>query len=164
MPDKTEHPGLDCLFCKTKDQERAFCETENFKAIYNIAPILPGHSLILPKNHIQSIFELTEKELFEMFQLARRVTTGLKTYFNCDGSDWTIQDGESAGQTIQHLHLHIIPRFPFDLPGENEWYDFIIENEKDLKDSNSRKKLDTNEYNFITDQLYKSFEENNEFI
>lgn len=153
MNNTSRRLNSDCIFCNKGKSGIAFFESENFRAIYNISPILPGHSLIIPKKHVQSIFELSDSELSEMMLVARTVTTGLKTYFNCDGSDWTIQDGESAGQTVGHLHMHIIPRFPNDLPLGTEWYDYIKDNEKIIKESKSRKKLDSIEYKAITKKL-----------
>jgi diadenosine tetraphosphate (Ap4A) HIT family hydrolase len=88
-----------------------------------------------------------------MMVFARKITLVLKTFFNCDGFDWTIQDGVSAGQTVAHLHLHIIPRKPFDMPESNEWYSKIPPNEAQLLDSDHRERLSDEEYNAITNKL-----------
>ena len=85
-----------------------------------------------------------------MMIFARKITAVLKTVFKCDGFDWTIQDGVSAGQTVPHLHLHIIPRKPFDLPESNEWYSKIPENESKLLDSQQRARMNDHEYDAIT--------------
>lgn len=143
----------DCLFCRKGIVEKSFSQSPNFKAIYNIAPILPGHSLIIPKLHYTSLFELPDAEIAEMMVFAKEITSVLKTFFDCDGFDWTIQDGVSAGQTVPHLHLHIIPRKPLDLPEGNEWYSKIPENEKQLLDSLHRKRLNNLDYMAITAKL-----------
>lgn len=146
-------PGGYCIFCSQRVTGSAFYKNSDFAAIYNIAPILPGHSLIIPNKHYKSLYELTDAELSEMMVFARKITSVLKTYFNCDGFDWTIQDGESAGQTVPHLHLHIIPRKTGDLPESNEWYSKISQNELQLLDSEQRERLSDEEYLAITNKL-----------
>jgi bis(5'-adenosyl)-triphosphatase len=145
-----------CIFCRSEIAGKSFYKTANFSAIYNIAPILAGHSLIIPNKHCESLFELTEKELGEMMVFARKITSVLKTFFDCDGFDWTIQDGVSAGQTVPHLHLHIIPRKPLDLPETNEWYSKIPNSEAGILDSENRARLNVQEYNEITRRLSKA--------
>ena len=153
MEQPTNETGVNCLFCHTEIIEKSFCTTVRFSALYNIAPILPGHSLIIPNTHYESLFELPDDELGEMMVFARKITAVLKTVFNCDGFDWTIQDGVSAGQTIPHLHLHIIPRKPLDLPESNEWYSKIPHSEASILDSENRTRLNDREYDKITDRL-----------
>jgi bis(5'-adenosyl)-triphosphatase len=145
-----------CIFCHKEILAKSFYTTEQFSAFYNIAPILPGHSLIIPIKHYESLFELSEDEISEMMVFARKITSVLKTVFNCDGFDWTIQDGVSAGQTVPHLHLHIIPRKPLDIPESNEWYSKIRQNEAHLLDSVNRERLSDVEYDSITQLLKKA--------
>jgi len=146
--------GIDnCIFCRKEFTKKTFCRTTRFSAYYNISPILPGHSLVIPNTHHESLFELSDEELGEMMLFARKITSVLKTVFHCDGFDWTIQDGISAGQTVPHLHLHIIPRKPLDMPESNEWYSKIEENEKQILDSDLRERLNDQDYNTITAML-----------
>ena len=156
MNNFTNHSNADCPFCRKEIIEKSFCTITRFSALYNIAPILPGHSLIIPNNHYESLFELSDDELSEMMLFARKITLVLKTVFECDGFDWTIQDGISAGQTVPHLHLHIIPRKPLNLPVGDEWYSKIPQNEAHLLDRDNRERLSDNEYNIITQQLKKA--------
>jgi bis(5'-adenosyl)-triphosphatase len=156
MNNSTNIPINNCSFCRKEIFEKSFCTTSRFSAFYNIAPILPGHSLIIPNKHYESLFELSDEELSEMMVFARKITSVLKTVFNSDGFDWTIQDGISAGQTVPHLHLHIIPRVTKDLRDGDEWYNHISENESILKDNMSRKVLKSKEYDKITKQLYRA--------
>ena len=153
MHQQTDPTDQNCIFCRKDFIESSFCSTSRFSAFYNIAPILPGHSLIIPNAHYESLFELSDDELGEMMQFARKITSVLKTFFNCDGFDWTIQDGVSAGQTIPHLHLHIIPRKLLDLPESKNWYIKIHENENQMLDSQQRLRLNEDEYNTITNKL-----------
>lgn len=153
MLQTTDKPGENCHFCREEVVGKSFCTSPGFSALYNISPILPGHSLIIPDNHYISLFELSEKELGEMMVFARKITAVLKTVFNCDGFDWTIQDGISAGQTVPHLHLHIIPRKPKDLTDGGEWYSKIQKNEAQMLDSDQRERISDKEYNAITARL-----------
>lgn len=153
MTEPLNQPVAPCIFCKSEISGKSFYATVQFSAFYNIAPILPGHSLVIPNKHYESLFELSDDELSKMIVFARKVTSVLKTVFNCDGFDWTIQDGVSAGQTVPHLHLHIIPRKPLDLPETNEWYNKITPSEEGMLDSENRARLNDKEYVEITERL-----------
>jgi bis(5'-adenosyl)-triphosphatase len=111
-----------CPFCKTDNQLLAFASTENFRAIYNLSPILPGHSLVIPVKHVTSLFDLDEEEISNFFSFARKVTAFLCEFYQSEAYDWSLQEGTEAGQSIDHLHLHIIPRKPGDLGETGEWY------------------------------------------
>ncbi len=142
-----------CLFCKKEIANKSFYSSKQFRAIYNIAPILPGHTLVIPDSHYESLFELSDIELGDMMIFARKVTAVLKSVFQCEGFNWTIQDGVSAGQTVPHLHLHIIPRKPLDMPEGNDWYRNIPLNEKQMLDSEHREHLSDQDYMAMTAQL-----------
>lgn len=128
-------------------------ESEYFLAIYNISPILRGHSLVIPKKHIQSLFELSEKETNEFFTFSRSVTKVLIEAFKGEGYDWSIQEGKSAGQSVPHLHLHIVVRKPGDLKKDEEWYDKVRNSEREFLDTSGRTRLSDEEYLFYTDYL-----------
>jgi bis(5'-adenosyl)-triphosphatase len=145
--------GVDCLFCRKEVIEKSFYSSEKFSAIYNIAPIVPGHSLIIPNAHYESVNELRDEVLSEMILFTRKITSVLMTFFECDGFDWTIQDGFSAGQTVPHLHLHIVPRKLNDIAEGKEWYSLIPKNELLLLDSKQRERLSDTEYISITARL-----------
>ncbi len=147
---------MDCIFCTNKIHQHSFLESKNFIAIYNIAPILPGHSLIIPKVHSTSFMELSNELLSELSVFSKKATSLLQKAFNTKDFNWTIQDGESAGQTLMHLHLHIIPRKHKDLPNPGDWYpklkkEFYSEN----IDSELRIKLNDKEHKQIIDHLRK---------
>jgi len=149
-------PAGDCQFCRKEIIEKSFCSTSQFSAIYNIAPIVPGHSLIIPNTHYISLFELSDQELGEMMVFARKVTRILQTVFQCDGFDWSVQDGISAGQSVPHLHLHIVPRKPHDMPDGTEWYSKLSLNAVPAPDSHQRIKLEDEVYNAITAKLIEA--------
>lgn len=146
----------DCVFCTIATSD-AYCKTEWFSAIYNISPIVEGHSMIVPRFHAKSILELTDIQVNSLFTFARKVTAGLLEYFNCEAFDWSLQDGEDAGQTIGHLHLHIIPRKKLDLPQGTEWYEKLRQNSSHQLENNDRRSLQKMEYDTITQQLRAFF-------
>lgn len=146
----------ECPFCSPSISEAVFLESDNFLAIYNNAPILPGHSLIIPKNHIISFLELNETELSELICLGQKAARLLLNYFSNTGFNLSIQDGFWAGQTVFHLHMHIIPRKQGDLHEPGDWYpklekEFYSEN----IDSNARPKLRKEELQKIVTFLKK---------
>ena len=144
-----------CVFCDKTITGKSFYKSKKFSALYNIAPILPGHTLIIPNSHHESLMDLSEDELSGIMIFARKITLVLKTVFDSDGFDWTIQDGSSAGQTVPHLHLHIIPRKLHDLPEGDDWYGKIHHSEVQLIDSRNRIRLNDSEYKEITMKLRK---------
>jgi len=73
-------------------------------------PIAKGHTLVVPKRHIASIFDLSDEEQAEVWQFGAQVRAKLRNYLNSDGFNIGVNDGQAAGQTIMHAHIHIIPR------------------------------------------------------
>jgi bis(5'-adenosyl)-triphosphatase len=144
-----------CPFCDPNIEETKFLESDNFLAIYNIAPILPGHSLIIPKEHLQSIMELSHSELCEMMVFSRDTVQVLLKAFGADAFNWTIQEGEEAGQTISHLHLHLIPRTPKDLASPGDWYPLLRKSESKAIDSDARPRLSSIEMRETVEKIRK---------
>lgn len=143
-----------CPFCSEDISEIAFMESQNFWVVYNHAPILPGHSLVIPKNHIESLLELDEQELFEFVQLSTKAAKLILKVFKADSFNWTVQEKPAAGQTIPHLHLHIFPRHENDLPSPGDWYPILKENEESQYiDSNKRQRLTRSELIEIVIQI-----------
>lgn len=134
-----------CPFCRSELKEYVFFESENFLATYNIAPILPGHSLVIPKKHIESLLDLSDKELFEFVSLGRSVVKILTKAFDTDSFNWTIQEKPAAGQTVPHLHMHLIPRKSDDLPEVGDWYPLLKQRQSEIIDSEFRSKLSPEE-------------------
>ena len=137
--------AANCPFCNSSIDQAIFAESENFLAIYNIAPILPGHSLIIPRWHVQSLMDLSDPELGEMMVFARNTVRLLLKTFGVKAFNWTIQEGEEAGQTVPHLHVHLIPREPNDLPQPGDWYPLLRQSESEIIDSESRSRLTPDE-------------------
>ena len=143
----------DCPFCYPLVLKACFAESNNFRAIYNIAPILPGHSLIAPKNHYQSFLELPDAYLTELILFSKDIAQFLNKTFNTTSFDLTIQDGVPAGQSIPHLHIHIIPRHAGDLSTPGDWYPRLIESTQENIDSDNRPKLNSEELQSIVSHL-----------
>lgn len=144
---------MKCPFCDTSVKNAVFVESENFMALYNLAPILPGHSLILPKEHKETLLELTDDELTEMMVFSRKVTKLLLHVFNAEAFGWSVQDQEAAGQTISHLHLHIVPRITGDMESPGDWYPKIQNSYKEVLDSVKRSKLNDAEIKTVVEKL-----------
>lgn len=143
-----------CPFCSPEISEQIIHENNQMLAVYNIAPILPGHSLVIPRKHLESINELSEQELLEFFTFARKTTRILCSAFGSDGFDWSLQESEAAGQSIAHLHLHIIPRMAGDLKKPGDWYPMLEQN-RCFIDSPERKSLSREEIKSIVSEIQK---------
>jgi len=126
-----------CPFCAGAIQSSTYAETLHCRAIYNRAPLVKGHSLVVPKRHVTRLEALSSVELTDLFGLARHVAALLLVAFDCDGYDLSLQQGASAGQTVAHLHAHIVPRRPNDLP-HGDWHTQLL-------DSASRPRLSSTE-------------------
>ena len=101
-----------------------FCDIEKKRIIHSglLAvvvrdgfPISPGHSLIIPKRHYASFFEARPNEIDELYEMLLTAKTRLKMDYQCDGFNIGINDGLCAGQTVGHLHIHLIPRYDGDV-------------------------------------------------
>ncbi len=106
-----------CIFCKIVKGEipsKTLYEDEDFKVIFDISPASKGHVIIIPKVHAANIYELPDEVAAKIFVVAKKVATALKNVLNCDGINVLQNNGEVAGQTVFHLHVHVIPRFKDD--------------------------------------------------
>ena len=148
-----------CPFCREQVQANHFAASEHFLALYNLAPILPGHSLVIPRRHILSLMELDDLELCELTLFSRDIVKVLQKAFGSRSFDWTIQEGLEAGQTIPHLHLHLIPRVQGDLPQPGDWYPLLEQSESEIIDSEARPKLTESEMQAIVRKLRRTAEE-----
>src|SRR3990172_2148551 len=102
-----------CPFC-TLDAERIVLANELAAVIRDAFPVSPGHTLIIPKRHVVSFFDATGDERTAMLALLDSAKLGLDAAFHPDGYNVGINDGAAAGQTLPHLHLHLIPRYAGD--------------------------------------------------
>ena len=103
----------ECIFCKIANGEipsNTIYENDNFRVILDISPANPGHCLILPKNHANDIFELNIDMTKEAFGLSKKIAEAIKSANIAEGINILQNNGESAGQTVNHFHIHVIPR------------------------------------------------------
>lgn len=105
----------DCPFCTLTD-DRIISESDYTITTRDGFPVSEGHTLIIPKRHVQSFFELQAIEKAAVLQALDVAKEALDKEFSPDGYNIGINDGETAGQTVMHLHVHLIPRYRGDTP------------------------------------------------
>lgn len=106
-----------CIFCKIANGEipsRTVYEDEDFRAILDLGPATPGHTLILPKEHADGLADLPDNTAAKVLPVAKKIATRLKEKLSCDGLNLVQNNGATAGQTVMHFHLHLIPRYEND--------------------------------------------------
>jgi histidine triad (HIT) family protein len=106
-----------CIFCKIAAGEipsNTIYEDDSFRVILDLGPATKGHALVLPKNHYADLFEIPEDVLADAAKVAKKVAGTMKEKLSCDGLNLVQNNGEEAGQTVMHFHLHIIPRYKND--------------------------------------------------
>jgi diadenosine tetraphosphate (Ap4A) HIT family hydrolase len=102
-----------CLFC-SHPRDEILIDGPIAMARIDNHPVSPGHTLIIPKRHVASFFETTEEERLAMMKLLDEAKTVLDQKHKPDGYNIGINGGEAAGQTVMHLHIHLIPRYKGD--------------------------------------------------
>ena len=103
-----------CIFCKIANGEipsTTLYEDEMFRVILDLGPASRGHALILPKEHFKDVCELDEKTAAKVLPLGAKIGAAMKKSLGCTGFNLVQNNGTSAGQTIFHFHMHIIPRY-----------------------------------------------------
>lgn len=111
---------VDCLFCKLIRGElpaHRVGETEHAFAFLDITPHAPGHTMVIPKKHVASLGELSSASVGPLFDLVQRVARRLEEVLHPDGLTIGINQGMASGQSITHLHVHLLPRFSNDNGG-----------------------------------------------
>jgi len=108
---------MKCFFCELQHNspEKKIVENNSFFARFDNFPVTPGHSEIVSKRHIDSFFKLTPSELSEMYSLVLELRAIIDEKFHPAGYNVGINEGQAGGQTIKHLHVHLIPRYIGDV-------------------------------------------------
>lgn len=110
----------DCIFCKIANGQipsKTLYEDGDFRVILDLGPATEGHALILPKAHAANLFELPEELASKALVVAQKMAVRMKEALGCDGLNLVQNNGEAAGQTVSHFHIHVIPRYEND--GQN---------------------------------------------
>ncbi|MCR5368147.1 histidine triad (HIT) family protein [Eubacterium ruminantium] len=110
----------DCIFCKLANgifPTNTIYEDEDFRVILDNSPAAKGHSLIIPKQHFENIYSTDDAYLAKLLPVAKKVANALKKTFNCNGVNIVQNNEPAAGQTVFHLHVHVIPRYNDDKVG-----------------------------------------------
>lgn len=111
-----------CIFCKIANGEipaATLYEDDDFRVILDLGPASKGHALILPKEHYANLYELDDAVAAKVLVLAKKMITKMTEVLKCDGYNLVQNNGEAAGQTVHHFHLHLIPRYENDNVGLN---------------------------------------------
>ena len=109
-----------CIFCKIANGEipsTTLYEDEDFRVILDLGPATRGHALLLPKEHYKDLFDLEDEVAAKALVRAKRIAGRLQKAVGADGMNLVQNNGEAAGQTVFHFHLHLIPRYKGDTAG-----------------------------------------------
>ncbi len=116
----------DCIFCKLANgvfPTNMIYEDDDFAVILDAEPVSKGHALILPKEHAANIFELPEETAAKVLPLAKKIAARMQDVLGCDGINILQNNGEVAGQSVFHFHMHVIPRYE-DAPNNKDLLGF----------------------------------------
>ncbi len=109
-----------CIFCKIANGDipsATLYEDEEFRVILDLGPASKGHALILPKEHYPNLYELPDELAGKAILLAKKMAVKMTKALDCDGFNVVQNNGEPAGQTVFHFHMHLIPRYKNDQAG-----------------------------------------------
>ena len=104
----------DCIFCKLANgtiPTNSIYEDEDFKVILDMAPAAKGHALVLPKSHFDNIYDMDPEVLGKAVKVGQKVIKHATKVLGCQGYNIVQNNGEVAGQTVFHFHMHLIPRY-----------------------------------------------------
>lgn len=111
---------MDCLFCKIISGEISIYkvyEDENVLAFLDIEPLTKGHTVVVPKQHVENLLDLDDKGVANLFSAVKKIAQNLEDKLGIDGMNIGINMGKVAGQAMNHLHVHILPRYAGDRGG-----------------------------------------------
>lgn len=104
----------DCIFCKIINGEipsAKVYEDEHVYAFLDISQVTKGHTLIIPKEHKENVFELTSDQAARLFEVVPKIAQAIKKEFQVEGLNILNNNGAVAGQTVFHSHIHLLPRY-----------------------------------------------------
>src|SRR5262245_21718036 len=104
---------MQCAFCHSRNLILA--ETKLSLAFFDGFPVSEGHALVIPRRHVESLWELTAEEYTDVFSLIRQLKDVIQSKFKPQGFNIGVNCGEVSGQTVFHAHVHLIPRYRGDV-------------------------------------------------
>jgi diadenosine tetraphosphate (Ap4A) HIT family hydrolase len=113
-PSSTDHNEFPCPFCDRQSLQ-IILENRNAIAFYDKYPVQRGHLLIVPKRHAATYFDATDEEIMAIHELVKKGKELLDHEYSPDGYNIGVNVGEYGGQTVMHLHVHLIPRYKGDI-------------------------------------------------
>ncbi len=122
----TRHP---CPFCEIDRPIQG--ENDHALAIHDAYPVSEGHTLVIPKRHVADVTDLNDAEYEACWSLVRDVIADLRKELRPDGINIGVNCGEAAGQTVDHAHVHVIPRFRGDTPNPRGGVRSVIPHKQD---------------------------------
>ena len=110
-----------CLFCdrNNKKEHKIILENDFCYARWDNFPVSKGHLEVVPKLHISSFFDIGDEQLIQLFALIKKTKAMVQKKYNPNGYNLGINEGEAAGRTVHHLHIHLIPRYKGDIKNPN---------------------------------------------
>lgn len=112
--DESVYEKDDCIFCKLANGDiptNSIYEDDVVKVIFDASPAAPGHILILPKNHFDDVYSMDDETAAHVFKVAVKLSKAYRKALDFDGLNIVQNNGEAAGQTVFHFHMHLIPRY-----------------------------------------------------
>jgi bis(5'-adenosyl)-triphosphatase len=109
-----------------------FAETPLSLGFVNLKPVVPGHVLFVPRRVVHRLADLRRDELHDLWSLVHACAPALEQHFGATASTFAVQDGAAAGQTVPHVHVHVLPRKAGDFERNDEVYDGIDDSERKL--------------------------------
>lgn len=122
-----------CIFCKLANgviPTNSIYEDDDFNVILDASPATKGHALILPKEHFANVYEIDEDILAKAVKLGKKIIEKETKVLGCDGYNMVQNNGEVAGQTVFHFHMHLIPRYKDETSRVIEWDHLSVEDDE----------------------------------
>ncbi|KAJ3615533.1 hypothetical protein Zmor_016351 [Zophobas morio] len=121
--------------------DEVFHSTRLSFAFVNLKPVVPGHVLVCPRRVVKRYAELSFKEITDLFKTVQEVGIVIEREFKATSLTFCIQDGPDSGQTVDHVHVHIIPRKKGDYENSDEVYTELAKHDKDGRPSRSLEEM-----------------------
>ncbi|MEM5314285.1 HIT family protein [Paraburkholderia sp. JHI869] len=119
-----------CPFCELRT-ERVVDDNDAGFSVRDAYPVSPGHTLIISRRHVGSLFDLSTAEREQLLSLVDRAKSTLDEQYQPDAYNIGVNDGAAAGQTVPHLHIHLIPRYKGDIPDPRGGVRWVIPEKAD---------------------------------